>query len=47
MVGLSGSFTKVIKVFFPQRVCQGEIFQGELETQVECLVGKLKDGGLV
>ena len=47
MVGLSGSFTKVIKVFFPQRVCQGEIFQGELETQVECLVDKLKDGGLV
>ena len=47
MVGLSGSFTKVVKIFFPQRVCQGEIFQGELETQVECLVGKLKDVGLV
>jgi len=47
MVGLSGSFTKVVKIFFPQRVCQGEIFQGELETQVECLVGKLKDARLV
>jgi electron transfer flavoprotein beta subunit len=47
MVGLAGSFTKVIKVFFPQRVCQGEIFQGELEHQVECLLGKLRDGGLV
>jgi electron transfer flavoprotein beta subunit len=47
MVGLAGSFTKVIKVFFPQRVCQGEIFQGELEYQVECLLGKLKDDGLV
>lgn len=46
-VGLSGSFTKVIKVFFPQRVCQSEIFQGELESQVECLMGKLKDAGLV
>ena len=45
-VGLSGSFTKVIKVFFPQRVCQSEIFQGELETQVECLFGRLKDAGL-
>jgi electron transfer flavoprotein beta subunit len=47
MVGLSGSFTKVVKIFFPQRVCQGEIFHGELETQVECLLGKLKDAGLV
>ena len=28
-------------------VCQGEIFQGELETQVDCLLGKLKDAGLV
>ena len=46
-VGLSGSFTKVIKVFFPQRVCQGEIFQGEVENQVDCLIGKLKDAGLV
>ncbi len=46
-VGLSGSATKVIKVFFPQRVCRSEIFQGELESQVECLVSKLKDIGLV
>ena len=47
MVGLSGSFTKVIKVFFPQRVCKSEIFQGELGSQVECLIGKLKDARLV
>jgi len=47
MVGLAGSFTKVIKVFFPQRVCQSEIFQGELGSQVDCLIGKLKDAGLV
>ena len=46
-VGLSGSFTRVIKVFSPQRTYQAEIFQGELEGQVECLVGKLKDVGLV
>ena len=45
-VGLSGSATKVVKVFFPQRVCRSEIFQGELESQVECLVSKLKDIGL-
>ena len=47
MVGLSGSATRVIKVFFPQRTCQAEIFQGDLESQVDCLVGKLKDARLV
>jgi electron transfer flavoprotein beta subunit len=47
LVGLSGSATRVIKVFFPQRTCQGEIFQGALESQVECLTGKLKDIGLI
>jgi electron transfer flavoprotein beta subunit len=45
-VGLSGSFTRVIKVFSPQRTCQAEIFQGELESQVDCLVDKLKNAGL-
>ena len=45
-VGLAGSFTKVIKVFFPQRVSQGEIFQGEMESQVDCLIDRLKDTGL-
>ena len=47
MVGLSGSCTRVIKVFFPQRTCQGEILEGELESQVESLIGKLKDAGLI
>ena len=46
-VGLAGSFTRVIKVFFPQRVCQGEILQGELESQAESLIGKLRDAKLV
>jgi len=45
-VGLSGSFTRVIKVFSPQRTSQAEIFQGELESQVDCLVDKLKNAGL-
>ena len=44
-LGLAGSFTKVIKIFFPERVCQGEIFQGELDSQVDCLIGKLRDTG--
>lgn len=47
MIGLSGSATRVIKVFFPQRVRQGEIFQGEVENQVECLIGKLKDAKII
>ena len=46
-IGLAGSATRVIKIFFPQRTCQAEIFQGELESQIECLVGRLKDTGLV
>lgn len=47
MIGLSGSATRVVRVFFPQRVSQGEIFQGEVASQVECLIGKLKDTGLI
>ena len=46
-VGLSGSFTRVIKIFFPQRTCQAEILRGEPEKQVDCLVSKLKDTGLI
>ena len=42
MVGLSGSATRVIKVFFPQRVHHGELLQGDLESQVESLVNKLR-----
>lgn len=46
-VGLSGSFTRVVRVFFPQRACQAEILQGELEEQVDHLVDKLKAAGLL
>jgi len=47
MVGLSGSATRVIKIFFPQRVHHGEILQGELESQVDSLVEKLREAKLV
>jgi len=47
LVGLSGSATRVIKVFFPQRISNSEIFQGELESQIECLIGKLKESDLI
>lgn len=42
-VGLSGSATRVIKVFFPQRVHRGELLQGDLESQVGSLIDKLRE----
>jgi len=47
MVGLSGSATRVTKIFFPQRVGRGEMFQGELENQVSSLVDKLREAKIV
>ena len=47
VVGLSGSATRVIKIFFPERVHRGEILQGSLESQVESLIDKLGDAKLV
>jgi len=47
MVGLSGSATRVIKIFFPQRVCQSEILNGDLTSQVDSLINKLKEAKLI
>jgi len=46
-VGLSGSATRVIRIFFPQRVRRGEILQGELESQVSYLVDKLREAKII
>ena len=46
-VGLNGSSTRVIKIFFPQRACRVEKLEGDLKTQVESLVGKLRDARLI
>jgi electron transfer flavoprotein beta subunit len=46
-VGLAGSATRVIKIFFPQRVRHGEMLQGDPESQVESLVSKLKDARVI
>jgi electron transfer flavoprotein alpha/beta subunit len=46
-VGLAGSSTQVIKVFFPQRVTQAEILTGNLEQQLETLLEKLREAKLV
>jgi electron transfer flavoprotein beta subunit len=45
-VGLAGSSTQVIKIFFPQRVHQAELLTGNLEQQVETLVDRLKKASL-
>jgi len=47
MVGLSGSATRVINIFFPQRVHRGEILQGELESRVESLIDKLREAKII
>ena len=41
-VGLAGSATRVIKIFFPQRAQRGEVLGGDLASQVDYLVDKLR-----
>ncbi|GAF84964.1 unnamed protein product [marine sediment metagenome] len=45
--GLAGSATRVIRVFFPQRVHKGEMLEGDPESQVGSLIDKLKESKLV
>ena len=45
-VGLPGSFTRVVRVFSPKRTAKGEIFQGDLASQVERLAEKLKSASM-
>ncbi len=46
-VGLNGSFTRVVKIFFPERSHKAEVFEGELADKVDRLIDRLKAGGLV
>ncbi|OGO21442.1 MAG: electron transfer flavoprotein subunit beta [Chloroflexi bacterium RBG_16_50_9] len=46
-VGLNGSCTRVIKVFFPQRICKVEKLEGDLKSQAANLIEKLKDARLI
>jgi electron transfer flavoprotein beta subunit len=45
-VGLAGSSTQVIKVFFPERVSQAEILEGTLENKVDTLIERLRSAHL-
>ncbi len=42
-VGLAGSATWVVEIFFPQRVHRGEMLEGDPEGQVDALIEKLRD----
>jgi electron transfer flavoprotein beta subunit len=46
-VGLAGSSTQVIKVFFPQRVSKAEILTGEPDKKVDTLIEKLRETKLI
>lgn len=46
-VGLAGSFTRVVDLFSPDKTCQAEVFQGRPEDQVDCLIDRLKDAGII
>ena len=46
MVGLAGSATAVVRVFFPQRVHEGEMLEGDPESQVDALLEKLRKAGI-
>jgi len=46
-VGLAGSPTRVVRVFTPKRIIQGEILTGTADAQVETLVERLAGARLV
>jgi electron transfer flavoprotein beta subunit len=46
-VGLNGSFTRVVKIFTPQRDKKAQMIAGEPSAQVACLIGKLKEGHFI
>jgi electron transfer flavoprotein beta subunit len=46
-VGLAGSSTQVIKIFFPQRVSNAEVLTGDAAAQVDKLIDKLKSANLL
>jgi len=46
-VGLPGSPTRVLRVFTPKRVIEGEMLAGTAEAQVDALIERLAGAGLV
>jgi electron transfer flavoprotein beta subunit len=46
-VGLAGSSTQVVKIFFPQRVSKAEVLTGDAAAQADKLIEKLKAANLI
>jgi len=46
-VGLSGSPTQIIRLFFPPKAGGGEMIQGDPESQIEQLIGKLREANII
>lgn len=46
-VGVSGSATRVVRIFFPQRTRKSEMLTGTPEEQVEKLVAKLREAKVI
>ena len=46
-VGLAGSATKVIKIFYPKRISRAEMLTGNPEKQAVSLLDKLSEDGLI
>lgn len=46
-VGLAGSSTQVIKIFFPRRVSKAEILTGDAAAQADKLIEKLRSASLL
>ncbi|MBI2849983.1 MAG: electron transfer flavoprotein subunit beta/FixA family protein [Chloroflexi bacterium] len=46
-VGLTGSPTRVVKIFSPQRTRTGEVLQGSPEEQIDSLIKKLRGSQLI
>ncbi len=46
-VGLAGSSTQVVKIFFPQRVTKAEVLTGDTAAKVDQLIDKLKAANLI
>lgn len=47
MIGLAGSATKVVRIYSPEKVCRGEKLTGEIDSQVDYLVIKLRESGVL
>jgi electron transfer flavoprotein beta subunit len=46
-VGLAGSYTRVVRIFTPNREKKAEMLKGEATVQVSNLIAKLRENGLI